>query len=1176
MTAINTSGIDINFPRPKTNNDSQGFRDNFASIKINLDAAASEIDVLQNFQQSGANAVSRPIQDKIRESWFSVKDFGAVGDATFAGTGTDDTLAFQRAINAAWSAAQTATSNDYGGTVYVPPGHYLITAPLTIHPSVKLVGGGMYASKIFCPTSFIGRGVLVTDASTAPYSNVPGFPTTISDLAVLGGSGGALSTSGIYCNKNGCFVQNVWVAGFSNGIVLNNTDCFVSNFASELNTYGIVALQPSCTITNGVLHDNDTGLYVQNIIRMTATGGTSTTITFPFVTTNPTDTSVTQQDDAFNGWLITIVSGTGAGQQRVISDYVGSTRTATVSSPWDVTPNSTSVFVLDFDNGSLTISDVRIQPSNQVGIYVYRSRRVQISNCSATQTDDANFSLGALRIQESIDVTVTNFRATSALYDGAASSSKDGIVCLQSTLVNLVGGVAGYWRNGLVIDGCQNIAIDGFQSNSNTLRGLFINGGSQITVNGGTYSNNGTVAGIVDCGIESINSVASAVHSINGVQCDGLGGKQNYGVIATLSGSGRTLIGGGTSAINNVSAPYLLTDSIGSGLIFTNGAFPTTRSIPVIASASTITIPAWAANGGKVAVSGTATINTITASGFTGAEVTLIFQSIVTVVDGSNLRLAGNFTSAPEDTLTLACDGINWFEISRTKIQVADIVNVLNFGADPTGVVDSTAAFNLATKAATQGTGNLDSNIPGGVYVPAGIYKISGTVFVHKGQHLYGVGSGGSKIDATGMTGFTGPVFRLGFSSTGVQDLGDLPAEISGLWVNGGPSNHPVIDCSLSTGTRRGSIRDIILNQPGIGIRAGGVDVRMNNVQVDGGNIAIQLSGNTHQLDQISIYNTNYGIYTIGSECSDVIVNNLSVGMVKYAGILFDTGVAHTNLNFTGCNFVLNEQFPTFVGFISVACSNARNVTFNNCDFSNMRGPAYYHQDGTVNVVTFNNCTFRGTKSVSTYFQSTTSYAALIVNDNVTFNTCTFNNLSTSPITIDGGAAVLEVQVNGGAFYAATSNVSLFAIGGTAPEPQSVISAYGVLFYQEGQVFPDTFSNSWNLATDHAQVINGAGAGTTASLWPVGEGSRYFINTSGQAARIRLPRTDSLGNAKAKHGARLTFIDYSRNWATNNVTFLCEDNQINGSASNLVVNTNGATITFTFNGFTNDWITSAS
>jgi hypothetical protein len=48
MSTINTNTIDANYPIPGQNNSSQGFRDNFASIKQNLDIASNELTDLQN------------------------------------------------------------------------------------------------------------------------------------------------------------------------------------------------------------------------------------------------------------------------------------------------------------------------------------------------------------------------------------------------------------------------------------------------------------------------------------------------------------------------------------------------------------------------------------------------------------------------------------------------------------------------------------------------------------------------------------------------------------------------------------------------------------------------------------------------------------------------------------------------------------------------------------------------------------------------------------------------------------------------------------------------------------------------------------------------------------------------------------------------------------------------
>ena len=47
-STINTNGINVNYPIPGVNNNSQGFRDNFVSIKNNLNIAGTEVTDLQN------------------------------------------------------------------------------------------------------------------------------------------------------------------------------------------------------------------------------------------------------------------------------------------------------------------------------------------------------------------------------------------------------------------------------------------------------------------------------------------------------------------------------------------------------------------------------------------------------------------------------------------------------------------------------------------------------------------------------------------------------------------------------------------------------------------------------------------------------------------------------------------------------------------------------------------------------------------------------------------------------------------------------------------------------------------------------------------------------------------------------------------------------------------------
>lgn len=49
-----------------------------------------------------------------------------------------------------------------------------------------------------------------------------------------------------------------------------------------------------------------------------------------------------------------------------------------------------------------------------------------------------------------------------------------------------------------------------------------------------------------------------------------------------------------------------------------------------------------------------------------GRRLTIKFDDAATVTDGTALKMAGNFTSTADDTLTLVCDGTAWFEVSRS------------------------------------------------------------------------------------------------------------------------------------------------------------------------------------------------------------------------------------------------------------------------------------------------------------------------------------------------------------------------------------------------------------------------------------------------------------------------------------------------------------------------------
>lgn len=85
---------------------------------------------------------------------------------------------------------------------------------------------------------------------------------------------------------------------------------------------------------------------------------------------------------------------------------------------------------------------------------------------------------------------------------------------------------------------------------------------------------------------------------------------------------------------------------------------------PSQASTATITLPAY---GEVVEITGnTPNITGGVVASWPGRVVTLVFTGTPTLNNGGNMNLIGTFVATAKDTLTIFCDGTNWFEIARS------------------------------------------------------------------------------------------------------------------------------------------------------------------------------------------------------------------------------------------------------------------------------------------------------------------------------------------------------------------------------------------------------------------------------------------------------------------------------------------------------------------------------
>lgn len=100
--------------------------------------------------------------------------------------------------------------------------------------------------------------------------------------------------------------------------------------------------------------------------------------------------------------------------------------------------------------------------------------------------------------------------------------------------------------------------------------------------------------------------------------------------------------------------------------------------------------------------------------------------------------------------------------------------NVLDFGADPTGTNDSSAAFNAAA-ATTSANGRNKS-----VYVPPGLYRINNQINLINGQSLFGDGRGSTQLYCDGNFNMAAPAVILLNAGTQLLDVGP---EVRGITI---------------------------------------------------------------------------------------------------------------------------------------------------------------------------------------------------------------------------------------------------------------------------------------------------------------------------------------------------------------------------------------------------------
>lgn len=335
-------------------------------------------------------------------------------------------------------------------------------------------------------------------------------------------------------------------------------------------------------------------------------------------------------------------------------------------------------------------------------------------------------------------------------------------------------------------------------------------------------------------------------------------------------------------------------------------------------------------------------------------------------------------------------------------------VDVREYGAVGDGEADDTAAFNRACQAAAPWSESLCYAI----YVPAGRYRLDGSVYVRKGQSLFGDGHA-TYIDARKAKASTFVLGRADTGGRGTPDPGGAPVRLSDFRsIGGAMSNGFVV-----TDAQGFSIANLFLTAVGIGIEVVGAE---NSVASDGiidgifldqclNGILIRNAQNI-LISNINIYRPRFAI-TIESKTHDILISSVICAYAEYVAVSI-VGDAVRNVIFANLTAISNAQYESFLANILCRGSNIE-VVFNGCTFRNWpRSAIVQDRAGDVDLA-FSGCVFDANRSSDSYDWSKSSRVlALAKGGKFAFAHCKFQGIRGEIARMPAGFS--QLTLNGG------------------------------------------------------------------------------------------------------------------------------------------------------------------
>jgi len=316
---------------------------------------------------------------------------------------------------------KTTQINDDGILIYSNPDEYikatkdgiivntvtLSTKNLTVQENLEVYGttalfGDFVASSI-PPSNIVSERVSNLpggSGSALEYSRADHFHQLPESISI----GGNLTIGGNITQSGSHYITNAETVEVTDNIILLNQgetgDGITAGYAGMVFDRG--------TLSNYALihrESDDTGRYGELVTEEgTAGAGAASTITL-----GATASSV---NDIYNNKIIKITSGTGYGQKRTITDYVGSTKVATVSIAWTTVPDNTSTYEIITTDNTKALA-LRDNTLNDTGIAIWNGTNYTFDTNPGLTFNGLNLILGvqasgtthAVRADRSISTT---------------------------------------------------------------------------------------------------------------------------------------------------------------------------------------------------------------------------------------------------------------------------------------------------------------------------------------------------------------------------------------------------------------------------------------------------------------------------------------------------------------------------------------------------------------------------------------------------------------------------------------------------------------------------------------------------------------------------------------------------------------------------------------------------